>query len=112
MANALINTYSGFVTVEDFAFAGHDVLIITGTHDINVAGEQRMYSVPMEGRDIHIGKAVWLGSRSVILGPSTIGDYAVVAAGAVVIGDVPAYAVVGGVPARVIRTLDPSSMAT
>jgi acetyltransferase-like isoleucine patch superfamily enzyme len=111
MANALFNTRSGFVTVEDFAFAGHDVLIITGTHDINITGEERMHSVPADGRDIHIGKAVWLGSRAVILGPSKIGDYAVVAAGAVVIGDVPAYAVVGGVPAKLIRTLDGSCTA-
>lgn len=38
----------------------------------------------------------------------TIGEYAVVAAGAVVTKDVPAYAVVGGVPAKVIRMQDPS----
>ena len=40
----------------------------------------------------------------------TIGQYAVVAAGAVVTKDVPDYAVVGGVPAKVIRYLDPEKM--
>jgi carbonic anhydrase/acetyltransferase-like protein (isoleucine patch superfamily) len=49
-----------------------------------------------------IGEDCWIGSHAVILKGVTIGDGAVVAAGAVVTGDVPAYAVVGGVPAKVI----------
>lgn len=50
-----------------------------------------------------IGNDVWIGYRAVILGGVKIGDGAVVAAGAVVTKDVPPYAVVGGVPAKVIR---------
>ena len=44
-------------------------------------------------------------SGAIVLGPCTIGESAVVAAGAVVTGDVPARVVVGGVPARVIREI-------
>ena len=50
-----------------------------------------------------IGNHVWIGARAVILKGVTIGDGAVIAAGAVVQRDVPAGALVGGVPARVIR---------
>ncbi len=52
---------------------------------------------------IHIGKRVWIGSNATVLPGVTIGDGAVVAAGAVVTRDVPANTVVGGVPAKVIR---------
>ena len=55
-----------------------------------------------------VKKNAWLGMNVTICPGVTIGEYAVVAAGAVVTKDVPAYAVVGGVPAKVIRMLDPS----
>jgi acetyltransferase-like isoleucine patch superfamily enzyme len=52
---------------------------------------------------IVIGNDVWLGRNSLVLSGVTIGDGAVVAAGAVVTADIPAYAIAGGVPAKVIR---------
>lgn len=53
--------------------------------------------------DIVIGDDVWIGYRSTIMSGVTIGQGAVVAAGSVVTKDVPPYAVVGGVPARIIK---------
>jgi acetyltransferase-like isoleucine patch superfamily enzyme len=52
---------------------------------------------------IHIGNDVWIGARAVVLDGVSISDGAIVAAGAVVTKDVPPYAVVGGVPARIIK---------
>ena len=52
---------------------------------------------------IVIGNDVWLGRNSLILSGVTIGDGAVVAAGAVVTSDIPPYAIAGGVPAKVLR---------
>lgn len=55
-----------------------------------------------------IGDHVTIGAHAVIVGPISIGDRAVIAANAVVTCDVPADAVVGGVPARLLRINDPS----
>jgi acetyltransferase-like isoleucine patch superfamily enzyme len=49
---------------------------------------------------------VWLGANVTILQGVTIGDNAIIAAGAVVTKDVPANAIVGGVPAKVIKMID------
>lgn len=104
--DALINTSSGSVRVEDFAFFGHNVSLITGTHDYGRRGLDRQSSVPREGRDIVVGQGAWIASNVTVLGPCRIGENAVVAAGSVVIGDVPPDAIYGGVPARFIRKID------
>ena len=57
-----------------------------------------------------VKKNAWLSLNVTICPGVTVGKYAVVAAGAVVTKDVPDYAVVGGVPAKVIRYLDPNEM--
>lgn len=58
--------------------------------------------VPSRG-DTVVGNDVWFGYRSLIMPGVTIGDGAVVAAGSVVVSDVPAYSVVGGNPAKVVK---------
>lgn len=50
-----------------------------------------------------IGNDCWIGQRAILIGGITIGDGAVVMAGAVVTKDVPPYAIVGGVPARIVK---------
>jgi len=56
-------------------------------------------------KEIIIGDNVWIATRATILKGVIIGDGAVVAAGAVVTKDVPPFALVGGVPAKIIRTI-------
>ena len=70
--------------------------LVTGTHDMNDP------QFPDDYRPIIIGNHAWIGVRAILLAGITIGEGAVVMAGAVVTRDVPPYAVVGGVPARVV----------
>jgi acetyltransferase-like isoleucine patch superfamily enzyme len=58
---------------------------------------------PYSRGDIVIGSDVWIAANAIVLSGVTIGDGAVVGAGAAVVGDVPPYAVVVGNPARVVR---------
>lgn len=60
-------------------------------------------------KPIVIDDGAWIGARAMVLGGVTIGAYAVVAAGAIVTKDVAANSIVGGVPAKVIGTVVPSS---
>lgn len=85
---------------------GNDVLIFdTDFHDADDHNR-----VP-DAAPVTIGDDVWLASRSIVLKGVTIGDGAVVSAGSVVATNVPAHAMVGGVPARIIRRLTPPAGA-
>ena len=61
-----------------------------------------MAQLPRKG-DTIVGNDVWIGTRAIILPGVTVGDHSVVGAGAVVTKDVPPYAVVGGVPAKILK---------
>ena len=104
--NALFNVSSGHITVGAYAFFGHNVSVLTGTHDVKKFGEERQKAIPREGRDIVIGEGAWLGSNVTVLGPCTIGEHAVVGACSMVDDDVEPYTVVVGSPAKPRRRLD------
>jgi acetyltransferase-like isoleucine patch superfamily enzyme len=57
---------------------------------------------PVTSRGIVVGEDVWIGANAGVTDGVAVGDHAVVAMGAVVTKDVPAWAMVGGVPARVL----------
>lgn len=104
-ASVVFNTRSGSISIGAECVFGEEVMLLTGKHisagEAAVLG-QPLHSVPASGRDIVIGRGCYIGSRALVIGPVTIGEYAVVGAGAVVTRDVPAYSFVGGVPATVI----------
>ena len=62
--------------------------------------------IPSKAGPVRIGRNVWIGRSAYVLPGVTIGDNSVVAAGAIVTSDVEGNAVVGGVPARVLRRFD------
>ena len=104
--NALFNVSGGDITIGEYAFFGHEVAVLTGTHDITKFGRQRQTAFPRSGRDVVIEEGVWVASHSMVLGPVRIGRHAVVAAGSLVLDDVAPYTVVAGRPAKVIKKID------
>ena len=90
----------GGVTLGEGCQIGHNVVFATLNHGIEPADRRNTYPRP-----IVLGRRVWVGSNSTILQGVTIGDDAIVAAGAVVTRDVPARTIVGGVPAKVIKRI-------
>lgn len=88
--------------MEGYAFLGHNVCLLTGTHDITEFGKSRQDTMPTSGRDVVIRTGAWVASNATVVGPCVVGEHAVIAAGAVVVKDVPPFAIVGGVPAKVI----------
>ena len=85
------------VTLEDRVRISQGAYIETGGLNLSAP-----LPYPHQGAPIHIGEGAWIGARSVILQGVRIGCQAVVAAGAVVVRDVPDNAIAGGVPAKVI----------
>jgi maltose O-acetyltransferase len=99
----LLHTTGG-LTIGEHVSIGAGTWLVTGSHDMEDPTFPDFY------RPISIGHHAWIGIRATILGGVTIGEGAVVMAGAVVTRDVPPYAVVGGVPAKVIRERTPRNL--
>jgi acetyltransferase-like isoleucine patch superfamily enzyme len=91
----------GGITIEDNVLIAPKVSFLSEGHPVSPQSRQSL--VPGH---IHIKKNAWIGAGATILPGVTIGENAIVAAGAVVSRDVPADTVVGGVPAKVIKTID------
>ena len=90
----------GGVTLGDGCQIGHNVVFATLNHGLSPEERPITYPAP-----IVLERNVWVGSNSTILQGVTIGDNAIIAAGAVVTKDVPADTIVGGVPAKFIKKI-------
>ena len=90
------------VKIGDGCLFGPRVSLFAATHPVDPGVRASGAEL---GKPITIGDNVWLGGGAIINPGVTVGDHAVVASGAVVTKDVPAYTVVGGNPARVLKTI-------
>ena len=95
----------GGIWIGDGTLIGHNVVLATINHALNPEENRKNHYAP-----ITIGAHVWIGSNAAILPGVTLGDWAVVAAGAVVTQDVPPRTVVGGVPAKVLKVIPEEAM--
>ena len=102
LAKDVLITTKGGVFIGDRTLIGYRTQILSSNHTIPPIGEP----FPVSGdsfASIRIENDVWIGANCVITAGVTIGTGAVVAAGSVVTKDVPSNAIVGGVPAKLIR---------
>lgn len=100
------------IVIGDGVRMGRMVFITDNSHGVNstIGDLQRpIMERPIVSKGpVIIGKNVWIGERACIMPNVSIGDGAIVAANAVVTKDVPAYSVVGGCPAKVIKVMIPN----
>jgi acetyltransferase-like isoleucine patch superfamily enzyme len=99
--NGLIINGKGKVEIGNNFHSGQECIFITEYH--NYEGECIPYDSTNIVKPIKIEDNVWLGTKVIILGGVTIGEGAIIQAGAVVVNDVPRYGIVGGNPAKVFK---------
>jgi len=90
----------GGISIEDDVLIGPKVSLITENHPLDPANRKALICKP-----IVVKRNAWIGAGATILPGVTIGESAVVAAGAVVANDVPSNTVVGGIPAKFIKAI-------
>lgn len=93
----------GKVTIGNYVMMGQDVLIYTSNHEFSDTSIPMCQQKYKQENPVTICDDVWIGSRVVILPGVTINKGAIIGAGGVVSKDVPAYAVVVGNPARIVK---------
>ncbi len=102
--NCIINaSVGGTIEIGSNCLFGPNVVVHSSNHryaDITIPINEQGHTCA----DIHIEDNVWLGANVIVLAGVTIGEGAVIAAGAVVTQDVPKLAIVGGVPAKFIKS--------
>ena len=91
----------GGITIEDDVLIGPGVYLISVNHQLDPHHRKEL-----ELKPVLIKKNAWIGAKATILPGVTVGENAVVVAGAVVTKDVPANTVVAGMPAKVIKKID------
>ena len=104
--NVFLNTGCTFqdlggITIGDGSQIGQNVVLCTLNHGLAPEKRNVIYPSP-----VAIGANVWIGANATVLPGVTVGDNAIIAAGAVVTKAVPANTVVGGVPAKFIKSVD------
>jgi acetyltransferase-like isoleucine patch superfamily enzyme len=94
------------VSIGNYVLIAHEVVITDCEHARRASVQRAATRLPpgnCEPRPVRIGNDVWIGMRAVILAGVTIGDGAIIGAGAVVSQHVPAHCIASGNPARIVR---------
>ena len=124
--NVVIDSYSYIgrnclvqnAQIGKFCSIANDVFIGLGTHPIHLLSTSTLFyrvrntlGIKLVEKDLNfdeyqkitIGNDVWIGARAILMDGISVGDGAIIAANAVVTKDIPPYAIVGGVPAKVLK---------
>jgi acetyltransferase-like isoleucine patch superfamily enzyme len=99
---------NGRLTIGDYTFIAHEVVIADDYWAVptNVrAGVKSPRILSSTTTHIDIGRNVWIGAQSIIVGNVRIGEGAIIGAGSIITNDVPPYTVCAGNPMRIVRSL-------
>ncbi|CCK75587.1 predicted acetyltransferase [Oleispira antarctica RB-8] len=101
--NGMIVRGKGKVIIGNNFHSGKNILFINSYHQYDNANAIPYDTEKMIDKEIIIESNVWLGDRVLVLGGVTIGEGAIIQAGAVVVSDIPKYAIAGGNPATTFK---------
>jgi acetyltransferase-like isoleucine patch superfamily enzyme len=107
IADGVYINYGTLISAQSHVRIGPNVMVgnYSIISDTEIPGIDMPQGAPeMAPRDVEIGEGAWLAARVTVLPGARIGAGAVIAAGSVVAGNIPAGAVAGGIPARVLRS--------
>lgn len=108
LAKHVFIDYSGFVRIDDGVKIAAGVNIESHHRDLEAYQQGKDVNIPTE---LHIGEGAYIGTHAIILDSCNyIGKGARIGAGAVVVKDIPDYSVAVGVPAKVVKTIEPASI--
>lgn len=102
-ALGVLVTTGGGVNIGDRTLIGYHTQIFSSNHVIP-PGKERIFGAGHEHKPVKIGRDVWIGANCIILPGVTVGDGAVVAAGSVITKPVDPFTIVGGNPAKLLKT--------
>jgi acetyltransferase-like isoleucine patch superfamily enzyme len=91
------------IVIDDYALIAAGVTITSSNHGIAPESPVSYASQPLTCAEVYIGKGCWLGQGVIILPGVSLGEKCIVAAGAVVTKSFPAFSMVGGVPAKLLK---------
>ena len=97
------------IEIGDNTLIASGVVITSENHGTNPEIADSYADTPLEAKPITIGKGCWLGENVIITPGVELGDRCIVAAGAVVTKSFPPYSMVGGVPAKLMKTYNHNS---
>ena len=103
--NGMWASGNGRLVIGDWFHSGDGLRIFTRNHNYD-KGDAIPYDKTYIAKDVIIGDFVWIGSQVILLPGTTIGEGAIIQAGSVVHGHIPAYAIAGGNPAKVFAQRD------
>lgn len=101
--NCELNGEGNAIIIGNYVMMGPEVIIYTGQHNFEDTDVPMQKQGAAKQLPVKIGNDVWIGRRAIIMPGVEIGDGAVIGANAVVTKSVPPYAVVGGIPAKIIK---------
>lgn len=90
----------GGITIEDNVQIAPKVSLLSEGHPVSWENRHSLLVAP-----IHIKKNAWIGANATILQGVTVGENAIVASGSIVLNDVPDNTIVGGIPAKILKTI-------
>lgn len=101
------SSLAGPITIGSDVLMGSDVMMMATTHEYRSTDVPIMAQGAGEERPIIIGDGVWVGSRCIILPGVVVGDHSIIGAGSVVTKSFPDFSVIGGNPAKLLKSRKP-----